>query len=253
MKYRVLLVSLILVSFTFNNNLQAQTLDKGQVEDEVIYDGEWTGGFFLSTAGWGLDYTRLKVKNNKKKTLWQISFQELRGKTEKRTPGQPSPNGTYKGYFYGKQNKFFTLDFLLGRQHKLTSHGRRKGVELAYNYKVGATLGVAKPYYMQMYVEELGGEVAVKYDGENDDVFFASPIIAGSGFSKGLDELKLFPGGIAKASFIVDFSSRREFLKTVEIGGQLQVFYKRVPIMVLEDDSFIHPNLFLKIMFGKKY
>lgn len=248
-KYLVLPIFSIFIFVEVN----AQTLDKGNVADEVIYDGEWTAGFFLSTRGWGFDYTKSKVKNNKFKNLWQVSLQEIRGMTEKRTPGQPSPNGTYKGYYFGKENKLFTLDVLFGKQKKIANHGRRKGVELAYNYKIGGTLGLAKPYYMQMYIFELGRDEAVKYTGDNDDVFFESVIISGSGFSKGINEIKLYPGGIAKVGFVVDFADRREIIKSVEVGGQLQVFYKRVPIMVLEQDHFIHPNLYLKMMFGKRY
>lgn len=248
--FKTFFVAIFLVFFSSDSS--AQSLEKYNGPDEVIFEKEWTVGMFLTTRGWGIDYTKIKIKDNTLKRFWQLSFQELRGKTEKRSPGGATPNGSLKGYYFGKENKVFTLDFLVGQQKKLTSHGRRKGVELAYNYRIGGTLGITKPYYMIMDVNELGGQVPVKYDGTNDDIFFFSYIFAGAGFGEGIDEIRFIPGGMAKASFIVDFATQQEFVKSLELGVQLQVFSKRVPIMVLEDDHFIHPNLFVKIMLGKR-
>lgn len=257
---KILTFFLLSLFFTFNVKLNGQSLEKGNVQDEIIFEKEWTIGGFLHTRGWGIDYTNIKIKDNTKKRLWQISFQEIKGRTEKRTAGGATPNGSLKGYYYGKQNKFFTVDFLMGQQRKIAQTGRRKGVELAYNYKAGASLGLAKPYYMIMQIEG-EGQIPVKYTGDNEAEFFDSPIVAGAGFGEGIEEMKLYPGGIVRTSLIMDIATQQDFVKSIEIGAQVQVFYKRVPIMVersdyhgfeLEKSHFIHPNLFIKMMFGRR-
>lgn len=61
-------------------------------------------------------------------------------------------------------------------------------------------------------------------------------------------------GGHIKAGLNFDWGSKDRFVKALEVGVMLDVFYRKVPIYVNQDaNSFIKPSLYLGFHFGKRW
>jgi hypothetical protein len=76
----------------------------------------------------------------------------------------------------------------------------------------------------------------------------------------GLNELALHPGAFAKFAFNFEFSSEKDRLKGMEVGGVLDAYANRVPIMAEEigelegvDNRRYFFSLYVNLFVGKKY
>jgi hypothetical protein len=69
-------------------------------------------------------------------------------------------------------------------------------------------------------------------------------------FTKGLSETKILPGLFAKVGFNFEYSKEDKIIHAVEIGGQINVFPKKIPIMASSDNKAIFFSLFVSYRFG---
>ena len=75
---------------------------------------------------------------------------------------------------------------------------------------------------------------------------------------KGIDELKLVPGGFAKFGMSFEYGNEVTKIRSLEIGMMLDVYYKQVPIMAELDPSFNPNNFFffgfyVSLNYGKRW
>ena len=69
-------------------------------------------------------------------------------------------------------------------------------------------------------------------------------------FTKGLNETKIMPGLYAKAGFNFEYSKEDKIIHAIEIGGQINAFPKKIPIMAVSDNKSIFFSLFVSYRFG---
>lgn len=242
------LVGLILIPLCSN----AQNIDKIE-EAEIVYSKEWITGLKLHTNGYGLFMSFGKIIDRSNKRLYNIELQEI--KHPKQTLSRSiHPNGNAQSYYFGKQNSFYNLNFNYLREKVLAEKGRKGGVFISLRYGGGLSLGLLKPYYLQLAGSD-GSEIRAKYDIEDETstLFLSeSRILGSSGFFIGLDETKIIPGLTVQSSFVFDWAVYNQFIKAVEVGVMVNAYYKRVPIMINTDANFLMGNLFVKMLFGER-
>ncbi|HUM48268.1 MAG TPA: hypothetical protein PLD84_15160, partial [Chitinophagales bacterium] len=120
----------------------------------IIYNHELSGGISVHTAGWGIFMDVGKRQELKKKTIYEFEFTQLHHPKEVKQTidfgfsffGINSP----KPFVYGKQNNFYQLNTSIGRQFMLTERAERKGVEVGLKVIGGLSLGLLKPYYLDL-------------------------------------------------------------------------------------------------------
>jgi hypothetical protein len=56
-----------------------------------------------------------------------------------------------------------------------------------------------------------------------------------------------------KSGFTFDWAQSDDAIKSLEVGATLDLYYKEVPLMILDNNSFYYPNLYLSLQFGKKW
>lgn len=253
-----LFVILVLLSIT---SVFAQSIEKtsdDQLGTRLVKDGSF--GFRLNTNGWSLFGTYSKVVSADKYRFYQVELTELRHPKEvrqssellsTRIPQSPRP------FVYGKQNNFFALNFSVGNRVIIGEKAVRSGVEVNFIYQGGPTLGLTKPYYLDVFRDgsDLFNPVeTIKYTEERrDDFLDLSNIYGASGFTRGLGELRFYPGVHGKAGLHFDWANYSEFVTALEVGLAANVFLRNVPIMIdtVNRPYFIY--LFLGIQFGKKW
>jgi len=134
-----------------------------------------------------------------------------------------------------------------------------------YGFALGLNIGRIKTYYRTRFYQFEIGELiefisTEKYSDENASFFLDDRNIFGSaGFSRGLKEISLVPGFHAKAGVHLDWGAFDEFVKAIEAGFMLDVFVKKIPILV-ENNDIVNAenrpfflNLYLNIQLGKRW
>lgn len=264
---RIILVAVISILLG-GNILHAQDTFQPKPVDDVgnkglIYNKELAFNIRLHTNGFsmGADFGRLKTYYLTR--TFHVELGELKNHKEYRTNlDRSSATGRIsRSFIYGKQNNFFVLRAGMGQKRYFSEKAKYKGVAVGISYKGGPSLGVLKPYYLELLSTENNSSPfvstkPVKYSQEvHDDFLDPWNIFGSSSWAKGFDEIKLVPGLHGQFAIHFDWGAFDEYLKAVEAGIMLDVYFRKVPIMVetvnVENRPFFL-NLFINLQLGKR-
>jgi len=221
-----------------------------------------SGGIEVHTSGWGFFMNVNHRDELRKKSMWQFEFMQIHSPKEVKQTidfglaffGFNSP----KPFVYGKQNNLYLLNVTYGKQFMLAEKAEKSGVELGLNILGGLSLGMLKPYYLNVLYPVDNSNTytikAIRYTPETAEKFLDwFSIYGGAGFTYGLDEIKFLPGIHLKSGLNFDWAQNDDAIKALEVGVMIDAYYKKVPIMILDDNAQFIPNLYLSLQFGKKW
>ncbi|MBK7692548.1 MAG: hypothetical protein IPK62_01335 [Bacteroidetes bacterium] len=228
---------------------------------------ELSVGFRLCSDGWAFFGQRGFIKNDGDRVhtsfIW-LDIAEKRNPKESRTLNENfsvvNPNELKPlSYKYGKINNFYQLKFGYGNSKPISGRLDKKSVVINWTYAIGLSLGVLKPYYLDLLVPE--GNVFVrkfdKYSEENKIYFLdlnnQGTIVGGSSFTKGFNEIKIQPGLALRSGFYFDYSATRKSFLGVEIGASAEFYTKQIPIMINTKNTAYFFNIYADFRFGKRW
>jgi hypothetical protein len=229
-------------------------------EEMILFKKQRYGGLNLNTNGFGITGTLAKYDGAYK--LWLLNADILFIKHEKETKTwNPVNDPNARPYFYGKQNNFYNIRTSLGRKIVLTEKLRRSGVQVAYNWQAGTSLGFTKPVYLEIiYLGDANTQPYLEVEKFDPDIHYIDNIYGRAHGLRGFDELKFHPGAHFKFAFSFEYSNERERLKGIETGVSLDAYAKDIPIMATYTQDSKNPrnhqfffSLYLNFFFGTKY
>ncbi len=257
MRFSILLFLLIFSSGSLWAQIAQEDLFTYDAQ-EAIYEKELSFSFKLHTNGFGVAINKGKFVDYYKQKLWQLEFMEIKHPKETRQQSLKGVNQqSSKSFKFGKSNNFYNLNFSLGTRKLLTEKAEKSGVAVSLFYAGGLSLGILKPYYLELLVEDPETTRLLrehhKFSDEIAPVFLNPDRIVGtSGIAYGWDESKLLPGLQGKIGINFDWAALDEYMKSVELGFMINAYYKRPSILVIEDNNFLFANLYLKMVLGKR-
>ncbi|MBK7764096.1 MAG: hypothetical protein IPI46_12255 [Bacteroidetes bacterium] len=226
---------------------------------------EMATGFRLNSDGWTFFVNRGFIKQEEHKTTFlSIDISEKKHPKETRTVNE-NFNLVYPNevkplpYKYGKVNNFYQLKIGYGAFRELTGRLDKKSVTISWVYNGGLSIGLLKPYYLDMLVPEGNTYVRKfqKYSEENKESFLdlnnRGTILGGSYFTKGLGGLSIQPGLHLKSGFYFDYAATRKSFLGVEIGASAEFYTKKIEIMKNTQNSSYFINFYADIRFGKRW
>ncbi|HRO07624.1 MAG TPA: hypothetical protein PK047_02075 [Saprospiraceae bacterium] len=231
----------------------------------IIYRYETTGMATLHTNGFSIAYNKGKIRTYYKTTYYHIEAGFLKDAREQnQNRNIPiSFNKVSQSFKFGKQHYFYNVRAGKGTKILLTDKARRQGVSVGYNYEGGFSLGVLRPYYLELvynyeengrYYNELRTE---KYSLENADKFLDfNSIFSGASGGKGWSEISIVPGIQGKLGLFFSIGSMDQYTKNIELGIMGDLYIKKIPIMVETPAVSSKPyfiNFYLTVELGKKY
>jgi len=216
-------------------------------QQKVFFRNEKSFGILLNTDGVGISYREAKRIDFRNKTILEFDGGTLRDQKEYK---QQSPYTEGGSYIFGKLNSTFYLRAGLGHQHEIFKKADLGGIAVRYFYSAGPVLAIYKPiYYKVLY------PISPTMDEVREEKFDASlaipqDIYSRAPFTKGLDEISVVPGLYGKVGFNFEYSKEDKVIHAIELGGQLNAFPKKIPIMAISNNKALFFSLFVSYRFG---
>lgn len=261
--------SIILVFlFAFAGNAQG-TFQPKAIDDTpkgTIYNKEFTIDFTAQTNGFALGVNFGKVQTYYKTKYYHFSIGEIKHARETRSDVQTTRPTTIvsRSYIFGKQNNLYALRAGIGNKKYLSEKSKERGVSIGFNYEYGPTLGLLKPYYLEVYVPESATRAttrSLRYSEETASQFSdPNRIFGASSRLKGIGELTPTLGAHGKFSVHFDWGAFDEFVKALDVGIMVDVFLNNAPILIdganinneAVENRNVFLNLFVNLQFGKR-
>ena len=227
----------------------------------ILYNKEKSLEFRAHTNGVAIGVHFGEIKTYYKTNYYQFDFGLLRHPKEFRqtvTFNSGSPFTRSSGSFtYGKQNQLMVLRGGVGRKIYFSDKAKRKGVAVGVDYEFGASIGLLKPYYLNLTRLQDNGFIdyvsTERYSEENKDLFLDETKIVGpASFFKGFGQITALPGLHARLGAHFSLGAFDEYVKAFEIGIMVDGFFKRVPIMIIENNTPMFINGYLSFQIGKR-
>lgn len=227
----------------------------------VVLSKEFSVGGKATTAGWSFFGEYARVTGPARKRVFQVEFMELKHPKQVKmsneagffSPGIEAP----RAFVFGKRNNLYAVHFGYGQRYMLGDKAKKSGVEVNLTWTAGPTLGLVKPYYLRVYQQINDRQFfieEIKYSEEDANRFLTpSSIYGAAGFTYGLSEITLMPGGFGKAGLNFDWANYSEFIKSIEAGVGADVFFGRPELMVTERNKVTFVYLYLSLQLGKKW
>lgn len=236
-------------------------LIKQEEEGALIFQKQSTFGLNFNSDGFGFTYEHGKYKTITKTNLWWISLGERKDPKQYKQSNAIGVSGSSvvffgNSYVYGKQNNFYYLRVGFGQQKILGGKGNKNGVAVSAIYGGGLTLGLLKPYYVQIQDNsgQGNGVKDIKYSDTTAAKFLdPSLIIGGSGFGKGFGEIKYVPGVTGRLALRFDYGKYNETVSALEVGVNAEFYSQAVPILVgVNDNKKFFFNGYIALTFGRR-
>jgi hypothetical protein len=218
------------------------------------YKNEASGGVRLQTNGFSLFAEYGWIRDLKRTRLLEIEYSyyiDYRQKKQK----SPLPGG--RDFVYGLQNRFHVIRLAYGFKRTIADKADRNGVRLSGVFFGGISLGLLKPYYLNLVQSSDSTGIVVRperYSTSNESRFLdRNSIVEAAPIRYGLSQMQPVPGAHIKAALDFDWGKKDEFVKALEAGFMLDVYYKRLPIMVNNSNRFYQASFYLSFQFGKRW
>lgn len=249
MKYTVYILFLILFTSLggYGQTQEATIFD----EATVVYANSMYGGPIVHTNGWGAHFTIGKAKTAFKSRIYQLDLVGMKHSKEIRTynPYREQP----RSYFFGKLNTFFIIRPSIGSRVVSFDKIRKSGVSVGYNWRVGPSLGITRPVYLEIGTTDYPYQAVTveKYDPE---VHKYGQIMGRAGGFRGMNELKLKPGLYGAFALNFEYDANRSGMKGIEVGATIDYYpIEPVEIMAYAENYQFFLNFYVSLQFGKRY
>jgi len=247
--HKITFFLLLLVTMAFQVTAQIERT----FASEQTPDREFVIQMSPHTSGMALGVHYGFIKNNLTHAI-HFELTSLKHPREIRQRGGigSSFGNASRSYIYGKRHQFYGIHAGYSGKIYFSKKAVHQGVAIGLTYAAGPSLGVIKPYYLNL---NINGEVSPQaYMEEYHTQFLAVSEISGAaGFKYGFDELDLVVGGFAKLGLNFDWGKPdHQWLKAIEAGIMLDVYTKEIPIMLTEDNQAIFPTLYAAFQIGKR-
>lgn len=240
--FQSVLILFFIISFS------RTTLAQSTLIDDVDYNQDSRSlVFMLNTNGVSTGFRFSKRVDGYTSRLIDLDLSWYKHPKEERSVG--GYGGRYK-FVYGKLNQLLLSRVSYGRQKELYSKYSKKGIVISYYYLVGASVAALKPVYFEIVKSR--DDLGYNTEKETFTIDNGNYIFERASFLKGFDELDFVFGGFARFAFSFDINKKFKGVNTLELGGALDVFHKKLPLMAFNTKQQFIATLFIAYRFGQK-
>ncbi|HLP51287.1 MAG TPA: hypothetical protein VK154_10415 [Chitinophagales bacterium] len=219
------------------------------------YKHEASGGLRIQTNGFTLFGEYGWIKDINRTRLLQVEYSYYVDYKQKKQDSQLQGG---RDYVFGLRNRFHVIRAAYGFKRTIADKAARNGVRLSAIFFGGVSLGLLKPYYLNL-VQPVNDSLAPaikpeQYSEANADRFLNKAyIVEAAPIRYGLSKMQPVAGLHVKSGLDFDWGTKDEFVKALEAGIMMDFYYKRLPIMANSSNRFYQFAFYLSFQFGKRW
>ncbi len=216
-------------------------------EGDLIFNKHNIFGIHVATDGYGISFEKGKFKTPSKTLLFQFELNEKKSQKEKRLSA-----GDFSSVVAYKLNNFYQFKVAMGEQFLIGGKGNKNGVAVTAIYTGGLSLGILKPYYINV-VDSTGNQTQQTWTQFlNDPYNYNATISGGSGVFVGWGHVTLKPGINAKTALRFDYGRFNETITAIEVGLTGEYYFSKIPLVYIVPYKNFFFNAYVAIMFGSR-
>ena len=221
---------------------------KQEEEGVIVHKKHIAGGLKLTNDGSGLFGEIARARSVEKALLFQLEITERKHTKEEKLQNDYSPTAPV---IYGKINYFYPVKMGVQIQKLLGNKGNKNGVSLSFNYGGGISLGLLRPYLVEVDKGN-GNYTFVGYNSPDSNYFLNGPIIGGPTLNEGWGKLTIAPGIYAKTGLRFDYGKYNEMINGLEIGATAELYSKKIPQMIVVKQYQYFLGAYVTLVFGRR-
>jgi len=222
------------------------SLIKQEEEGEIIFNKQSAFGIKLNSDGYGLSYEVAKFKSARVATVFQVEINEKKHKKEKRTSLLNGFN--FNSVIFGKLNNFYQVKLGVGQQRIIGGKGNKNGVGVMAMYAGGFTLGLQKPYYVDV-IDQAQQRYRKTYPTITDSGYIEQ---GASGFTVGWNQVQPKYGVHAKGALRFDYGRFNETVSAIEVGLNAEYYFRKVAQMAYNPEKNFFFNAYVSLLLGRR-
>ncbi len=229
-------------------------LIKQEEEGVIAYHKHTAFGLKLTTDGYGGFFEVGRASSIKKALLFQLDISERKHRKEDKQTNLAIPTSPF---VYGKINYFYPVKLGVQQQILLGNKINRNGVSVTGNIGGGLSLGLLRPYYLEVNDIQNQRRKYIRYESADSSTFISpgelqSLNVSGSGLGKGWGDMSIVPGAYGKIGLRFDYGKFNEMLNAVEVGVSAEIYSKKVPQVVSSEYKQLFVSAYVAVMFGRR-
>ena len=156
-------------------------------------------------------------------------------------------------YVEGKLNYLINLRPSYGKHYLLLNQAQEGGTSLSGRISTGPTLGLLKPYYVDLSYTDAGKTIttSVPMAEALNNTYNKSSINGEGSFFSGFSQSKLVPGWHVKTALEFKFETLKQNYLAVETGFILDFFSQPVEILNQTNPRSVYTTGYVTFFFGK--
>jgi hypothetical protein len=218
-------------------------------EGDLIFNKHGLFGIKLATDGYGIFYERGKYKTSTRTFLYQIELNEKKDQKDHKVSAVGNNGFTFNSIVKGKLNNFYQLKLAVGQQHLIGGKGNKNGVAVTALYTGGVSIGMLKPYLVDVTTANSDSVFRSSYPTIIDSGYLEQ---GATGFFAGWGGLKIKPGLNAKAAMRFDYGRLNQTITAIEAGVTGEYFFGKIPMIAFVPQRSFFFNAYVSIMFGRR-
>jgi hypothetical protein len=220
-------------------------------EGDLIFNKHSIFGIRLATDGYGISYEKGKFKTPSRTLLYEFEL------NEKHDPKEHHISATSDGINFSsvvpyKLNNLYEFKMAIGQQMLIGGKGNKNGVAVTALYAGGVTVGLLKPYYLDIQNQITGATTEKTYAQMATDTVQGDYITGAAGFFSGWDALKIKPAVNAKQAMRFDYGRMNQTITAIEVGLTEEYFFSKIPLVYLVPQHTFFFNAYVSILFGSR-
>lgn len=220
-------------------------------EGDLIFNRQNVFGIHLASDGYGLSFEKGYFKTPSRTMLYEVEL------NEKHSPKEHHISAETDGFDFSsvvpyKANNLYEFKMSVGQQILIGGKGNKNGVAVSALYMGGLTIGMLKPYYLDISNAISGAGNQQTYGQFAQDSTVGDQITGAAGFLVGWDELTIKPGLNAKQAMRFDYGRLNTTVAAIEVGVTEEFFSGKMPIMWHTSGSQFFFNAYVAILFGSR-
>lgn len=237
---------------TEKTNLKLNKLQRNSEAGSIIFNKQSSFNITLRSDGYAIGYERGKFKKINKTNLWWIHLGERKHVKEEKLSQEFAGYQVGNPFIYGKANNFYLMNLGFGQQKLLGGKSTKNGVAVSAVYGGGLTLGLLKPYYLEVIGRKSGTTESIKWNETDLRFLNTDSILGASSLGKGFNEIKMVPGVFAKAALRFDYGKFNDVVSALEIGISAEYYSQKIQQMaILKEKSFFLSG-YITLIFGSR-